>query len=202
MKFTIVKDPIPFLIIDDTYNQEEQKQIYNEIEFLMDKLQGPEQTGSAVKEGTLKTNKGLFLDEIYAKREISNILNINRKLFYPEIKKQLKACHYAYECIDTTNMDTTLLSYYGDNDSYFKHKDHAVLSIITWFYKKPKNFTGGEFKFNDFDLIVDVVNNRSVIFFSSYSHEVAKVNLIDKTAPNSGRFTLTTFCNIVPRYDN
>jgi hypothetical protein len=198
MKFTAVKDPIPFLIIDNVFCKEEQVKIYKEIDFLSIKLLEPVKTGSAKsKSETLKSNKGIFLDEFYAGDRIkSDILKINRKLFSSEIKKELKLCHYAYDLLDLTNHDTTLLSYYGDNDSYFRHKDESVISMVTWFYKKPKNFTGGELIFTDFNLNINVENNRTVIFFGSYVHEVTKVILKDTTVPYSGRFTLSNFCNI------
>ena len=47
MIFTVVKDPVPFLIIDKTYTIEEQIQIYSELDILVDKLQSPDETGSA-----------------------------------------------------------------------------------------------------------------------------------------------------------
>lgn len=200
MNFTIVKDPIPFLIVDNTYDKEEQLKLYKELDFLSDKLLEPEKTGSAKTYGEVKSNKGIFLDVFYKDdRTKSDILKINRKLFSSEITEELKKCHYAYNLIDSTNFDTTLLSYYGDGGSYFLHKDYSVISIVTWLYKKPKNFTGGEFIFSDFNLNVEVKNNRTVIFFGSYSHEVSKVILQDKTVPFSGRFALTNFCHIGPK---
>ena len=197
MKFTVVKDPIPYLIIDDVFNKDEQIKIYKEIDFFSDKLLETEKTYSSKTVGKFKSNKGIFLDEFYTDdRTKSDILKINRKLFSSEITNELKKCHYAYNLIDPTNVDNTLLSYYGDGDSYFWHKDYCVISIVTWFYKTPKNFIGGEFIFSDFNLNVEVKNNRTVIFFGSYAHEVSKVILQDKTVPFSGRFSLTNFCYI------
>jgi len=197
MKFTVTKDPIPFLIIDDTYTKEEQIQIYSELDFFVDKLLEPTKTGSATdKNGNKKNNNGVFLDEVFANRKFSNILNLNRKLFNSDVKHNLFKCHHAFELFNNTNYDTTLLSYYNNGGSYFSHKDSAVITIITWFFKQPKNFLGGNFKFTDYGLDIELKNNRSVVFFSSYAHEVSEVTLLDKTAPFSGRFTLSTFCSI------
>ena len=196
MKFTIVKEPIPFLIIDDTYDKDEQTQIYNELDYFVDKLQSPEETGSAVRDGKMKANKGVFLESVYTSRNFSNILKINRKLFNEEVKNNLFNCHYAYKLLNNTNYDSTLISYYDSGGSYFSHADRSVITIVTWFFKTPKNFTGGEFKFTDYNLGIEVKNNRSVIFFSSYNHEVSEVTIIDKTVPASGRFTLSNFCTI------
>jgi hypothetical protein len=197
MKFTIVKEPIPFLIIDDTYDKEEQVQIYNELDFFVDKLQRPEETGSAKdKDGNIKKNKGIFLDSVFSNRKFSNILQVNRKLFSNEVRDNLFKCHYAYRLLNNTRHDNTLISYYDSGGSYFSHADDSVITIVTWFFKTPKNFTGGEFKFTDYNLDVEVKNNRSVMFFSSYNHEVSEVTIIDKTVPASGRFTLSNFCTI------
>lgn len=205
MKFTVVKEPIPFLIIDDTYNREEQIQIYNELDFLMDKLEGPEHTGSALNNGERKNNVGVFLESAYSDRNLSNILTNNRKLFCDEVKDKIFECHPAYGLLNNTNNDHTLVSYYGDGGSYFSHKDLSAITIVTWFFKSPKNFTGGEFKFTDYNLDIEVKNNRSVMFFSCYPHEVTNVNIIDDSVPGSGRFTISNFLHIVPRnsvYDN
>ena len=197
MIFTVVKDPVPFLIIDKTYTIEEQIQIYSELDILVDKLQSPDETGSAKDEkGNLKNNKGAFLDEVYSKREFSNILTNNRKLFNEEVKNKLFECHYAYRLFNNTNSDTTLVSYYDNGGSYFSHTDKSVITMVTWFFKEPKNFVGGEFKFTDYNLNIEVKNNRTVIFFSSYTHEVSEVNIIDKSAITSGRFTLSNFSTI------
>ena len=194
MKFTVVKEPIPFLIIDGTYSIEEQIQIYRELDILVDKLQDSDEARSAKdKNGRFKNNKGVFLNEIYTKIKFSNILTNNRKLFYDDVKNKLIECHYAYKLFNNTNFDTTLLSYYDNGDSYFSHTDKAVISMVTWFYKEPKNFTGGEFKFTDYNLNIEVKNNRTVIFFSSYKHEVSEVTIVNKTATTSGRFTISNF---------
>lgn len=197
MKFTVVKEPIPFLIIDDTYDSEERTLIYKELDYLFDKLQGAEETSSALNfDGSLKKNTGLFLESVYTKRQYSNILNVNRKLFNSKVIDHLVECHYAYNLIGITNSDNTLISYYDEGGSYFSHVDNSVITIVNWFFKTPKNFTGGEFKFTDYNLNIELKNNRTIIFFSSFKHEVSEVTIVDKSVPVSGRFTLTNFCNI------
>ena len=203
MKFTIVKEPIPFLIIDDTYNKEEQSQIYNELDFFASKFQSAENTGSALDmNGNPKNNAGIFLDDVYSDRSFSNILNINRNLFNINVRSNLSKCHYAYDLLSNSNFDKTLVSYYDDGGSYFSHADSSVISIITWLHKQPKNFLGGNFKFTDYNLDVEVKNNRTIIFFSTYMHEVSEVSLIDLSVPLSGRFSLSTFCFIRPKSPN
>lgn len=196
MKFTIVKEPIPFLIIDDTYDSDELLQIYKEIDFLANKLLDSSKSQSAEKNGIIKNNRGIFLDHFYKDLAYSDILKIERKLYSQEVVKNLVECHYAYNVFHSTNFDSTLLSYYDDGSSYFSHHDKAVISMVTWLFKEPKNFIGGEFIFSDFNLNIDVKNNRTVIFFGSYKHEVTEVLIQDKTALFSGRFSLTQFLAI------
>ena len=194
MIFTIVKEPIPFLIIDNTYTKEEQVKIYRELDFISEKLQSADQIGSAKKEnGEIKNNTGLFLDSAYRNRNLSDILTINRKIFSQEVMDEACKCHYAYNLFREINHDTTLISYYDDGSSYFSHPDSTAITAVTWFYKSPKNFTGGDFVFTDFNKQVELINNRTVIFFGCYKHEVSEVKIKDITVPFSGRFTISQF---------
>jgi hypothetical protein len=77
-------DPFPFLEIENMYSEDELKLIWQELEFLnqSDKLEKPEETGSASVNGEiLKKNTGLYLDDLYKTRNISNILTVNKNLF-------------------------------------------------------------------------------------------------------------------------
>jgi Rps23 Pro-64 3,4-dihydroxylase Tpa1-like proline 4-hydroxylase len=199
MKFTIVKEPLPFLIIDDVYDKEEQIKIYRELDFFYPKLLDAQETQSAKNiDGRFKSNKSIFLNQVFVKREFSDILNINRKIYSEEVRSELKKCCPSYSIMSNLNYDTTLLAYYGDGGNYFSHFDIAVVSSVTWFFKEPKNFTGGGFKFTESDIDVDVKNNRTVMFFSSFHHEVSEVNLIHKNEPGSGRFSITQFACMYP----
>jgi hypothetical protein len=197
MIFTIVKDPIPFLIIDNTYTKEEQVKIFRELDFLSEKLLTPDQTASAKKDnGELKNNTGLFLDYAYSNRNVSDILSVNRKIFSQEVMDKLSSCHYAYNQFRHINYDITLISYYDDKSSYFSHTDSNAITAVTWFFKSPINFTGGDFTFTDFNKQVELKNNRTVIFFGCYKHEVSEVKIKDSSIPFSGRFTISQFCNL------
>ena len=201
MKFTIIKEPLPFLIIDNVYDKEEQTKIYKELDFLYPKLLDADETKSAIGDkGEIKSNRGVFIDDVFAKREFSDILSINRKVFSDEVRSELFKCCPTYRLINNLNYDTTLLSYYGEGGNYFSHHDLAIITFVTWFYKEPKNFTGGGFKFTKHNTEVEVKNNRTVIFFSSFFHEVSKVQLIHKDVPGSGRFAITQFSTIFPKF--
>lgn len=197
MKFNVVKEPIPYLIIENTFSADELALIYKELEFIQPKLQSPFETSAAsFPNGEFKKKAtGVFLDKVYAIREFSDILRINRKLFDYETRHALTLSHPAYGLIHTTRSDSTLVSYYEDNDYYQSHVDNSAISIVTWFFKEPKNFLGGDFIFSDYNIKITPQNNMTVIFFSCYKHEVTEIKMKDKTVPCSGRFSMSLFCS-------
>ena len=195
MKFTIIKEPIPYLYIENIFEENELQLIYKELEFLHPKLLNAEHSGGAKKNGIiLKKNTGVFLDTVFLIREFSDILNINRKFFSEEITKSAIKCCPGYGLLKTVNSDSTLISYYENEDYYQPHFDSCAISIVTWFFKEPKNFTGGDFNFTDYNVTIEPKNNSGVIFFSNYFHEVSSTQLLNNLEPMSGRFSMSMFC--------
>jgi hypothetical protein len=196
MKFTIIKEPLPYLYIEEIFTEYELQLIYQELEFLHPKLKNAESTGSAVKNGIyLKKNTGVFLDKVFSLREFSNLLNLNRKFFSEAVINSAIKCCLGYGLLKTTNSDNTLISYYENADYYKPHADACAISIVTWFFKQPKNFKGGDFTFTDYNITIEPKNNSGVIFFSNYLHEVSSIQLLNNLKPMSGRFSMSMFCN-------
>jgi len=196
-----IEEPFPFLEIKNLYNDEELKLIWKELDFLncINKLEPPENTGTAVDEKTkipLKKNTGLFLDYTYTKRNLSNILTINPKLFAPEIINAFSKLSFGYEIIKNTNSDRTLISYYENGGYYKPHEDKAMFTAVTWFFKKPKAFTGGNFYFTDYNIQVEIENNMTVLFPSFVKHDVDKIILKNKDLIGYGRYAMTQFLYI------
>ena len=71
-----------------------------------------------------------------------------------------------------TNQHYTQLVYYENNDEYKSHRDCAQFTVLNWFYRKPKKFSGGNLYFEDFDLEIECLNNRTLIFPSVINHAV------------------------------
>jgi hypothetical protein len=193
-----IEQPFPFLEIKNLYNEEELKLIWQELEFLncLNKLEPPENTGTALdekKKVALKKNVGLFLDDIYTKRNLSNILTINSKLFSEQILNAFAELSFAYEFIKKTDNDKTLISYYENGGYYKPHEDKSLFTAVTWFFKEPKAFTGGDLYFTDYDIQVEIENNMSVIFPSFIQHAVDKIILKDKNLNGYGRYAMTQF---------
>jgi hypothetical protein len=121
------KLPFEHVVVDDLFTEEELVLIWREIDFLDNKLLPPKDTGSAKdeKENSLKSNKGIFLDDIYTPkgREVSDILRINRKVFHEDIITAAINLHPFYGSLRQTNHDGTLISYYENSEYYAPHKD-------------------------------------------------------------------------------
>jgi hypothetical protein len=195
-----IKNPFPFLQIENLYDENELKLIWQELDFLNcpNKLQLPEKTGTALNEENIpiKKNKGLFLDEIYSKREISNILTLNRKLFNSEIKDAFSELSFGYQSIKCTNSDSTLISYYENADYYRPHRDTALYTAVTWFFKEPKAFIGGDFYFSDYNMKIEIQNNMMILFPSFVEHSVDEIILKNKSLSGYGRYAMTQFIYI------
>jgi len=186
---------IPYIVIDEYYNDSELDLIWEELEFFTysHKLKDPETTQEAYHGA--KKNSGLFLDQVWSgQRELSNILTINRKIFNElDILRQNPSWFFKhFECTS----DTTLLSYYEDGGYYKPHRDNFAVTMLSWFYKKPKVFEGGNLRFHmgsDFEEIT-VVNNRTVIFPSCLIHSVTPIFMEDQYQRQKlGRYCLTQF---------
>lgn len=199
MKVHSIQEPFPHLIIDEIYNDEEISLIWQELDFLChpEKWRSPEDTGTAVhNDKPLKNNFGIFLDGkdgIYSDRKISNILTLNRKILDKGILDVYANLSFGYQSAFMTSEDTTLISYYEDSHYYKKHNDNAVFTALTWFYKEPKAFFGGDLIFSDFDKYsVELKNNRAVLFPSFLFHEVEEICMPEHKS-GYGRYCMAQF---------
>ena len=66
------------------------------------------------------------------------------------------------------------------------HADHATISAVTTFWKVPKEFTGGELKFPEYEYTPHMDNNTIILFPSFEQHEVS-------TVIGKGRFSINQF---------
>lgn len=196
----IIKLPIsePALLIKEFYSDEEKELIVKELEFLCkeDKLLGPDHTGTARVFGVpSKKNRGLFLDKVYSIRECSDILRITRKYFSIVVSEALENESFYYKLLSRSTSDVTLLSYYEESDHYRSHEDLSEITIITYYWKTPKQFTGGALTFTDYNYIVELAPWDVVVFPSFMNHEVSKVDLLPGVPKNqlNGRVALSTF---------
>jgi hypothetical protein len=96
--------------------------------------------------------------------------------------------------LEISNVDTTLVQYYENNDYYKLHSDHATLTAIFWMYDSPKKFVGGNFQFENGPAI-ECFTNRMLIFPSILKHEVEETKIVTEELKNQnyGRFSISQF---------
>jgi hypothetical protein len=182
--------PLNYACIDDMYTQEEIALIGKELTFLEDHKESASQTNSAnVKGVMLKSGSGVFVDNVFSNRNFSHILTLNRKLFSIPIVKELIVNNCFFEHIIRCNRDSTLINFYGNNESYDTHKDSAMLSAVTFF--SIGTFTGGNFCFPEFDISIEPIPGRTVIFPGCVSHRADPII----AEPGNYRVTMAQFMN-------
>ena len=211
MKIVHHRDPY-YSIAYDFYTQDELAKIWQELTRLNQQsvlTSNPEATSGAYEDKLfimndprgvtqkkyLKLNYGKFLDDLYAgDRKQSAILTFNQKILIdePEYKKQM------------TSGDNPFNTYLFHINYYAPHIDSSCLTAISYFWKEPKLFDGGELSFPDYpDHHFELKNNCVLVFPSFQRHAVSEVNLKDGVPSGelNGRFAVSQFLshNFVPK---
>ena len=195
-------DPFPLMVVNNFYNQKELDLIWEELNFYTapNKLLEAKDYGGIIGH----TNaKALILDDIYDQtkhggrdyRKLSNILVVNRKLFFSGILKKFSEIHDCVGIADDTNWDITKLRYYHDGEYYDPHTDKPFQFLaFSYFYKEPKKFKGGDLEFPKYDLKIPCDNNSIVIFPGWVEHGVRKVKIENSDYYEGwGRYAITHF---------
>lgn len=193
MKLKYFREPVSFCIIKNFYSEDDVRSIHDELDSLNTILKDGVETGTAktVTGEPKKSNKGIFLDELYGEnRSKSAILTLNRKVFSPEVIYELEKKNWIFKFLKRLNHDSTLLSLYKDGDYYRTHEDESFFTAIYYTWKEPKTFEGGDLYFGDFK--VPIKNNSLLIFPSNTAHEVKKVQ-------GHGRYAISQFISNIPK---
>ena len=82
--------------------------------------------------------------------------------------------------------DVTQLNCYNGDGSYDLHPDFGVMSAVTLLHQEPKQFTGGELAFSDYDYTPKLKNNSTILFPSFIQHEVKHIK-------GTGRYSINHF---------
>ena len=190
----------PFLVIDNWYTPNEEKAVWKELDFLSttpkEQIDRAETTTVARHADGRSKSKAyrFYLEDFYYKRKVSPILNCMYKQKTPEFHNIISECMPYARSFLTSNDDSSLLSYYEENDHYEPHHDTFAWTCLIWMVREPRLFDGGDFKLNEPDIEVKLKNNRMVMFPCCYVHSVSPVKF--HTQPKEigyGRYTLTHF---------
>lgn len=206
------KTPFPHLILEDVYTEEEQELMWNEIVFLEKKFLPPSETGAAIESIITiddpstsskvkiqygKRGYGIFLDDLFTRKNVSDIIKITQKLYNSKILTACKETDLILAQLYQLNYDTTVVNKYVDGDFYSPHTDLCIISIISVLHKTPKKYSGGELEFPEYNHTIDLNNNQALIFPSLIRHGVKEVNMESKNDLD-GRFSITKLICVNP----
>ena len=203
MKIRYYDDDFPYIIIDDVYTEKECEMILADYDRINEKgkLLSPDYTGAASHNGKIiKNGKAAFYGESIDQNDFTQS-GIFHKVFNEMNKTRLGVSskiiaghpnwffrEHKYEKMNV------LLSYYENDDYYMEHCDIASITCLTWHYKLPKKFEGGNFHFTKQKIEIESKYNRMLIFPSIIAHSVDKVILSEEDAQKRyGRYCLTHF---------
>ncbi len=193
--------PYPFLIFDNWYLPHEEKAVWSEIEFYMRNpliqrpADDPYSASAYYDDKTSKAkNTRVFISELYKVTGASHINNClykqRSKIFHSILEEN---CLPYYRSFEASNADSTMLSFYRDDDHYDTHYDSPSWTCLIWMVKEPKHFDGGDFEFTDINHKIELKNNRMVIFPSCCNHRVYPLKYHDMNNKSIGKFTITHF---------
>lgn len=198
----LIQEPFPHAKIKNIYTEEELSLIWRELNFYTDKNKLYPATNLGGKFDQLTglpfpKHTGIQLDAIYANnRNISDILRINRKIFDKEILNTISSLSPLLWDIKQTNTDFTTIKYYEDGDLYNSHVDNPRFTFLSYFYKEPKAFEGGDLYFEDFNYTIPIENNMLVFFKGCIPHTSTKIKMklhTDKKFSGYGKYTIAQF---------
>ena len=179
------KQPIPYMLIKNYFNDNDMKSLLSELRFLTPKMTYQEPKN--MPDGT-KQNNQINLDDFYVNRESSNILNTINKIYNDEeLKKNLRDISWFYNIWNYTNIDNTFVAYYENTDYYKAHRDISIISIMYWIWEEPKSFTGGNIHLTDYDIELPLERNQMMIMPSSTYHAVDPIKMIKQADKLSGK---------------
>lgn len=204
MRFEVVTEPFDHIIIHDVFTPEQLKNVWNEIEFLHPRLLRVGENGfdgGSAKDDNgnlLKQNRSLGLHDIYNyQTNVSYILQYLVSLFHSEdlAKLAMHELGYYYRLYSKARTYYFHLQYYENDDGYSSHKDVSVFTNSLFLYKEPKNFTGGELVFDEYNYTIPCDTNKMIMFPSVLNHSVNPIRMLNDE-PMTGRYSITTFQNV------
>ena len=198
------KSTFPYIVIDDIYDEKELSLINTELNFIVQPYKytdDAKEYGAKYDDGvTSKVNNySIWLDDVYNNRIHSDILRINRKIFDSNIYSLSSSWHMK-RFFEISNYDKTLISYYDNGGFYDYHSDQAAYTAITWFYKEPKKFSGGDLslRYENESYTIECMNNRTLVFPSMIEHSVSEIIMEDKDSnKGNGRYSMIQFVNLI-----
>jgi hypothetical protein len=205
MEFTYIEDGIDAIVIDNFYTESQLDDIRKELVWLTKPsiMRTETELSSAVDNGVIQTSKsGIFLEEVFNDWKHSALIsNLIYNMAEETFREKVLSYNTLYKSLFHCNTKTHLLSYYENADYYKPHTDIAFFTILNYFNKEPKQFTGGEIVLKSCnsskEATIEIMDNRIVIIASCTVHEVKPiVSNMRNTLSGNGRYCNSAFFNI------
>jgi hypothetical protein len=203
-KVYLKKEPFPHAIIEDFYNEEELKLIWKELDYLTSPnkmILSGDNLGSSkdnISQIVKSNNYGIILDTFFSQKAYSDLLVITDKIFNQSLLNQIASLNPLMGHVAHLNDSNTRLKYYEDAEEYKGHIDTARFTMLNYFFKEPKQFTGGNLYFKDFDYTIEIKNNMVVFFCGAINHASTKLisnDFYDKFS-GYGKYCVAKFLGI------
>jgi hypothetical protein len=203
MNLKINKDNLlfPFIIVDDWYSQEEEKFVWNELIYFYGINQFQKAEENCAEDNGITKAKGnrLYYDLIFKDKKYSYINKMLYKVRNKDFHKVIEDVMPIGKIFKHTDFDNTLINYYEHGDEYKSHYDYVTFTMLIFFYKQPKKFSGGDLYFEENNVTVECKHNRMVLFPGYYLHQVKRVMMSDNDFNSmNGRFSITHFIGKLP----
>lgn len=206
MEFSYIGDGIDAIIIDNFYSEDQLKEIHDELKFLTKPsimVDDKDKLEAAVDlEGNFITTKsGVWIDQVFQDWKHSALIkypmeNFSKKETTDKILSYNSLFSLFYYC----NVRNHLLSYYENAGYYSKHTDASVFTVLNYFHKNPKQFTGGDITLYSKGEVkkatIECRENRVVIIPSCITHEVSNIEMTSKKLSGDGRYCCSIFLTV------
>lgn len=203
MKIEYLTHPFEHVIINDFFNENEIKEVKNEIfkilEFkrLFSSSTDKFKNSARAFNGELLSDRYTFdINEFYQGKSKTNLYV--HKIFYPPLSDDLITNSNVCNFLRNLTSTSIIIGIYKDGDSYQPHHDCSVMSLVGHIWKDDTKFSGGELYFPEHDNYTITPEFNKFILFPSYiNHGVKKVINIygDQSA---SRISITLLSLVAP----
>ena len=196
-------EPFVALYIEDTFTEDQIEFIWRELDFVTNRNAMKSWDNSKENLGvdlqTEKINNVFYPFDRYKDPTAMSPITVfsQRQLFNEEVFSFYESINPVHGLFRHQNHYNTFVSYYQNADKYDYHRDNCCYTMLTYLYKEPKSFSGGEItlKVKDIEETKDIKNNMSIIFPGVYQHKVSPIFMSDEFGKYStyGRYCISQF---------
>lgn len=196
-------EPFEALYIEDTFTQGQIDFIWKELDFVTNRnaMKHWERTKETAGEDMEieKINNVFYPSLRYQDPSSISPMTVFSKmqLWNEEVFSFYESINPIHEFYRHQNFFTTFVSYYQNADKYDYHRDSCSYTTLTYLYKEPKSFSGGEItlKVKGVEETKEIKNNMSIIFPGVYLHRVSPIVMSEDFGNYStyGRYCISQF---------